>query len=441
MALTYCYWVVNVYFYRTLALKPTCMSSERNYIQLCRHEIEKLLVLTGEDGSLKLRDFEYLSGLIKEKSGVTLSVSTLKRLWKDSYSQIPQTATLNALVSILGCKDWQEFRQKHSFPDKKPKIKKSFKRMQIASVLVIFLLFAGMFLMYKTKDPVIRGKIIFTADKTVSLGVPNTVIFKYDVGNVAADSFFVQQSWNDRNKQRIDPAEHVISSVYYIPGFHRAKLIANDKVIAKQNVHILSDGWMPYISYDVQDIVPTYFKFQDHLKGGIFNIEKAALIKQGLDINRKFILRLNNSRDFGVKDDNFSVNTSFKCDSIKTEACPQMQLMLVFEANIFWVSLVKKGCEYYASYKIGEVYADGNKNDLSRLGCNVYNWQKLSIDVRNREANVKLNGIKVISLQYKEDFGELVGIIYTFKGLGSVDFIRISGADGKTFYKDDFNGS
>lgn len=415
--------------------------SEKDYIRFCKHEIEKHLALNKENTGLKSRDFEYLSGMIREKSGVTLSVSTLKRLWKESYSLIPQTATLNALVSVLGFKDWHEFKQKNPLTRSKPARKSSMKGILApASVMVlVFLLFATfLMLKNKTREPVVKGDILFTVDKTISSGVPNTVIFKYDVGNVVADSFFVQQSWNDRNKQRIDPGEHVIASVYHIPGFHRAKLIANDKVIAQQNIHILSDGWMPYVSYDVQDIVPAYFKLKDHLKGGVFAIDKGALIKEGFDIRKDFILRLNNSRDFGVKDDNFSVSTNFRCDSIKTQTCPQMQLMLVFEANIFWVSLVKKGCEYYASYKIGEVNATGNKNDLSLLGCNVYDWQKMTITVRNRKANVLLNGKEVIHVNYKETFGELVGVIYTFKGLGSVDYINIGGADNKEVYKEEF---
>ena len=45
----------------------------------------------------------------------------------------------------------------------------------------------------------------FDAQKTVAAGIPNTVIFKYDVSNVAADTFYIQQSWNEDHKVTIDP--------------------------------------------------------------------------------------------------------------------------------------------------------------------------------------------------------------------------------------------
>jgi hypothetical protein len=353
------------------------MSSEKEYIQICKREIEKLLALDNASSSLKSRDFEYLSGKIKEKSGIALSVSTLKRLWKDDFLQIPQPATLNALASVLDYRDWQEFKQKNQIITTR-KVKLINKRTLLFS-FIILLVIAVILLLVKNRsnDPVINGEIHFSADKTISLGVPNTVVFNYDVSNVVADSFFIQQSWNERFRERIDPKKHVISSIYHLPGFHRAKLIANNQVIAKQNVHILSDGWLPYINYDVTDLIPICFNPDSTLSDGHFHIDESDLQHTGIDIKKDFKLRLNNTRDFGVTDDNFSVKTIFKSDSMRTATCPRIEIMLVFEADIFWISLIKKGCEYYVDYKIGEIYANGKDSDLSSLGCNIFEWQNL----------------------------------------------------------------
>jgi len=418
------------------------MAAERDYIELCKCEIEKRFALENINSSLKSRDFEYLAEKIKEKSGISLSLSTLKRLWRKNSSLLPQSATLNALVSILDYKDWQDFKQKNPIVSKKRTIKKNYKKtLLFAFSIFVILALVALFvhIKYKVKEPIINGEIHFSADKTKSLGVPNTVVFKYDVSNVIADSFFIQQSWNDRNKERIDPHKGVLSSIYHFPGFHRAKLIANNTVIATQNIHILSDGWMPYINYDVRDPLPIVFNMDSSVSEGHFNLKKSDLLKASIDINKNFILRLNNSRDFGVTDNNFSVKTIFKCDSIKPIACPRLELMLVFDVQIFWISLVKKGCEYYADYKIGEIYAGGKENDLTSLGCNVYDWQELGLSVHNKNAEILLNGNSVFHFKYVKNFGELVGIIYTFDGLGSVDFISVSDGNGKIVYRDDFN--
>jgi len=416
-------------------------SSEKNYIRICKREIEKALALDNAKSSLKTRNLEYLSQVIAEKSGITISLSTLKRLWKEDFSQIPQPATLNALVSVLDYKDWHEFKQKYQHTGKKRKFLSISKNTSIAFISILTvaaLILLIIFRKDKVEEPIINGDVVFIANKTISSGVPNTVVFTYDVSNVIADSFFIQQSWNYMHKERIDPNKNAISSIYYNPGFHRAKLIANNTVIEQQNVHILSDGWIPYVKYTIYDRLPMYFNMDSALSGGRFNLKIKNLRESNIDITKEFVVRLVNSGDFGVTDENFSLNTIFKCDSILPRSCPKMDIMLVFEVNVFWVELVNKGCEHYATYLIGEVNADGKSSDLTGLGCDIYEWQDLSITVKDRHAKVILNRNNVIDVSYKNEYGKLKAIYYTFNGLGSVDYISLAGSDGKTVFEDDF---
>src|SRR5687767_13729364 len=90
------------------------MSADRDYIILYRTLIEKKFMLGNGEGKLKQREIEYLSNLIEEKSRVKLSISTLKRLWRTDLQQLPHPATLDALVSILDIKDWQEFKKRYA---------------------------------------------------------------------------------------------------------------------------------------------------------------------------------------------------------------------------------------------------------------------------------------------------------------------------------------
>jgi hypothetical protein len=87
------------------------MSADQEYIALYRTLVQKKFMLGGDDGKLKQRDLEYLGNLIEEKSKIRLSVSTLKRLWRNDLNQLPHPATLDALVSILDYKDWQDFKK------------------------------------------------------------------------------------------------------------------------------------------------------------------------------------------------------------------------------------------------------------------------------------------------------------------------------------------
>lgn len=86
-------------------------SPDQDYLLLCKKQIEKFAF--GNGSRYTQRDLETLSQHIEERTGVVLSLSTLKRLWKDDFKQRPQPATLNALAAVLDYRDWQDFRQQN----------------------------------------------------------------------------------------------------------------------------------------------------------------------------------------------------------------------------------------------------------------------------------------------------------------------------------------
>lgn len=85
--------------------------SEQEHIAECKRLIEEKFQFGNGHDEVRQRDLEYLADRIEEKSGILLSLSTLKRLWKKDYGKMPHPTTLQALVSVLGYKDWQEFKQ------------------------------------------------------------------------------------------------------------------------------------------------------------------------------------------------------------------------------------------------------------------------------------------------------------------------------------------
>src|SRR5215467_777482 len=202
--------------------------TEREYIDHCKRRIEEKFHFQNEEGTLRQRDLEYLADGIEESSGIKLSLSTLKRLWKKDYDQTPHPSTLQALVSLLGYKDWQDFKFKEvansDFAIPKPTKKKKSFPLWIITLGVATISFAFWLIGFSprasVKNPIVHGAVKFTGNKTVARGVPNSVIFNYDLSKVVADSFFFQQSWNPLSKVAIDPNGHYYTNIYYYPGFH-----------------------------------------------------------------------------------------------------------------------------------------------------------------------------------------------------------------------------
>src|ERR1700754_1498394 len=76
-------------------------------LQQCRLLIESSLGW-GDAASWTNEDFNTLSESIFDKTGVRLSVSTLKRVWgKVKYDSTPTMATLNALAQYAGFEGWR----------------------------------------------------------------------------------------------------------------------------------------------------------------------------------------------------------------------------------------------------------------------------------------------------------------------------------------------
>jgi len=421
--------------------------AEREYINQCKQRIEEKFHFQNDEGTLRQRDLEYLADTIEERSGIKLSLSTLKRLWKKDYDQTPHPSTLQALVSILGYKDWQDFKLGTSLASatiaasKKRQAPFFTRWMVLTAVTVVAVLFWLIAFRPGKQDkikPLIRGPVTFTGNKTVSQGVPSTIVFNYDLNNVIADSFFFQQAWNNLDKVRIDPKEHYYSNIYYYPGFHKAKLIANDSIVKRFRVHITTNGWLPLVRHTVTDNMPVYIKKNNPIINGALHVDQTDLRSSNVNMDKDFILSYYNVREFeDTYSDNFSLDTKIVCDS-SNNPCPAFELVIICEEHIFFVDLTGRGCEHNIAVKMGEIVQNSSNSDLSAFGCDLYSWQHLRVQVTHKQATIYLDEKPVHSITFKNDFGKVVGLNYNFTGTGAIDYVKLRNGRGKLVYEDEF---
>ncbi len=422
--------------------------TEIKYIELCKKLLEQKLSFGNGHGYTQ-KDLELLSNYIEEQTGTSISLSTLKRLWKTNFKQGPQVATLNALVQSLGYSNWQDFKLENKEPATQKALSKTSKNgfkkglmLGIGGIILVlvFFMFPQWNKATKSEEPIkITGPVSFTSNTTLTKGTPNTVIFNYDVSKIKADSFFIQQSWNTWRREKIDPKAQVFSSIYYEPGFHRAKLIANDSVISQLPIHILSDGWEVHAYYDTSDDRFINFKDISFIDDGILHVSKDMLLQKNIDINREFVTRVSHSKVYDVSSDNFNFIARAKLDANQLNTnCPWFNILIVTEKHIFSVGLKQKGCEIFASYKLGEIYKNGKTEDLSRLGIDIFDWHDIGFEVKDKTASILVDGQKAYTENFKEDFGKIVGITFIFEGTGSVDFVKLTDDKGAVAFEDGF---
>lgn len=405
-------------------------------LEKCKSKIEDELGW-GDSARWHTTDFETLSTRIHEKTGVTLSIATLKRLWgKIRYDSKPTPTTLNTLAQYLGYENWRSFRVSedanrakiHAAP---VNIKK--KRNPLIWLAPIPILALVYFIKPSdTLDPMLFS---FSSKKVIDVGVPNTVIFDYDATAASPDdSIAIQQSWDKQLSRQVRQDQHQHTSIYYYPGFFEAKLVVNGQVMKEHNLLIKTEGWLPLVE---QSGTPVYFKSKDAIHDGILQLPVSKIEQSNIQMQPVAPwTAYYNVRDLdGLMSDDVVFETSLKNDyNIGSNPCQYVEIRLQFEGPAVLIPLSAKGCVS----SIGIAGTDGTKRDLSAFGCDFNDWVNVKCVIREKIAEIFVNDQSAIKLRVTGGRAKMVEVGYRFQGTGSVDFIKLSDNSGKVFYEEDF---
>jgi hypothetical protein len=433
-------------------------NDEQVHIKACLHEIETRLNW-GSPANWANADFEKLADLIAAKTGVQLSVSTLKRIWgKVSYNNAPSLTTLDTLAGFLGHANWRAYQQQFRPPaNPSPALLPSpgeemaaasgeipapgvdgrsstINRKQLiyilAGVLVLLVLIAFMTVQRKAKpDP---SKFSYAVNKVMSEGVPNSVVFTYDATAATTDSVFIQQTWDIRRKTLVPKDKHEHSAIYYYPGYFRTRLMVDGEEVKFHNLMITSDGWLGLIE---NNPVPFYFKKEEFIKGDRVEVDTGTLQTYQLSLHPQAPkIRFFNQRDlWNLQSDHFTFETKLKNDfSAGTGVCQTVEVLIQCKNDIIIIPLAAKSC-------IGDLVLYGcgtrvssKEADLSKFGADLHEWTTLRVESRNKQMTFFVNGIQAYSFTFHNEPTGIVGLQYRFQGVGAVKDTWFR--DGKQVY-------
>lgn len=410
-----------------------------------------------EPSQMTQRDFELLSGEIENKTDTLISVSTLRRLLHGEFSRLPQAATLNAISGYLGYKNWHEYRtsEKSNQPVSEalaaePKttgnlVRYAQRRWQGrwkiigASVFGVGILATVGFLTISKKVSNTE-QASFSVRKMVANGIPNTVVFNYNIDDVDADSFFIQQSWDERRRFRIYKKNYTITDIYYEPGYHIAKLIANDKVIQTFDVSIPTSDWFFFAKRVDNKNNPEYIKTARYIHDG-----KLTLTQEDLDLNhvdqeveKIYIYSLFPDK-MEVSTDNFTMKARVRVKQIRNDFCPHLMCEIFSQKHFYFFKSTAPGCVSEEMVGFGENFVSGKTSDLSSIALDITQWTDIEVRVRDKHVTVFFNNNKVYSSSYTQSSGFITGLAFISNGLCEIDHVEVKGVDGKIVYSNSFN--
>jgi hypothetical protein len=410
----------------------------------------------GDSEKWSNQDFLQLSELIREGTGVTISHVTLKRIWgKVKYESLPNTHTLNTLVQFLGYEHWRDFSVKVGVapisteaargeevpapnmveaPHRRPRWRKLVWMAAPLAVIMLLLLFL------KGQQPPPQARdYSFSSRKTVTSGLPNSVIFDYDASRSPEDSVVIQQSWDTTRRVKVPRGGHQYTSVYYYPDFYHATLQVQGHVVKTHSLLIKTDGWLPLVE---QDPVPVYFKPEEAITGGKMSLSVNQIREKNILLQPSPpTVMFANVRDFGdIYSDHFVFETRLKNDYAEGSAvCQLTRVYLLCEGTAIWVPLVAPGCVSTVDLFFTRFYTSGRRDDLSGLGVNFNDYVKLRIESDSGKAKIRVNDRLAYTVPWHILHTKIIGILYRFQGTGSVDYISLG--NGKDEYQDEFNNS
>lgn len=422
------------------------------YMERCKLLIEERLDWTLASKDWKQRDFLNLIAALDDKTGISLSLSTIKRIWSDEYKGNPHPSTLNALAQFLDHEDWLSFQNSEKdkiHPKPAPTAIQSSPHRSSQTIFLLVSLFLlailavcyiSVYVIEKEKNEDLIGSledVSFSSVNTEPIGVPNTVVFTFNLADVQADSFAIQQSWNPLNREKIAKTDSILTSIYYYPGVHQAKLIANDSVIKESPVMVYSDGWIATADHYGTSTVPMYIPLNLVDDKRSLHVTEELLSAQNIEIGENLHVSYFYVDTFPqVSGDNFSLSLDLQADSISNLTCPRIMLMVMGTKEMHVINLTETGCVHQAYAKLGEHTMDGKYHDLSSLGIDVYERQALRMEIKEKTCKLYVNHEQILETSYTESIGEMTGFCYTFTGTGQVHSMTLTNnSDGQLVYE------
>jgi len=402
----------------------------------------------GEQSKWTRRDFEQLSSLIEQKTGILLSSSTLIRLYKRDRSNRPQRSTLDALARFIGFESWYSFSSpaEASGSDEQPSVRPAkahpFSKTFIAVLASVIILASIIGLMrFFSQWSVDPAEVSFSILNPEMTGVPATIQVEYIIEKYEPDSLWLQLYWNPEEKVRLNPKDNSISTIYYYPGVHNCRLIADNKEVGSQKVRVFTAGWTAMIRHTGLQLIPIYIRNSQIIHDGVLQVTEGMVNTQNLRPNSNIITSYYYINDLGpITSDDYTVTGRIRNPptTLGAQPCGYCTLQVIGENGKHFFTIGDSGCSgvFVLSFS-GSDRMDDHPN-LSAFEVSLADWSNFTSVVRGHTVSVFLGEKQVYTSDQVKDVGKILGLHLYFSGMGAIDQIKLSNSNNYLAIDEDF---
>lgn len=387
------------------------------------------------------KDFEELSQHIFDKTGKQISVTTLKRLWgRAKLVANPSISTLDILAEFAGFHSWRGFNSQTKGNQKpsSPSVSKAAGYLMLLVGGIALVTILGFMLSRMPEDHPQEGsqqpldetalaQVAFDFEK-VSTGYPNTVIFKYDVGDIPYDSLEIQQSWDKSKRIKVNQPKGLATTTYYTSGYFNTKLVLNDQIIKQKDLYIPTDGWQARIYGNLPRLI--YVDDEDILhKNHTLGFTNSVLDELN-QYNPSFVSLERLDPQPRINSGTLELETEFRMHKATDKSiCQAIGLVITGSKEVYRFQMSIPGCVGDLNFFLKMERVSGQNTDLSAFGIDPFQWTNFKLKNEENKLLVSINDQQIFEHQLSGDIGMVGGVQFTFEGIGEIRKLMLTDED------------
>ncbi|UWX54229.1 hypothetical protein NYZ99_14815 [Maribacter litopenaei] len=385
-------------------------------------------------------DFEELSERIFTDTKKRLSVTTLKRIrGRAERVANPSSGTLNILSEFVGYPNWREFLAQNETPKYAAEETQTEKTDWKIPTIIGFVVLIGLLMAFywpETEPPRMPNGSLEKSDfqfsrRTVSEGLPNSVVFAYDATAAPQGATVeIQQSWDNNKRMTVSATDSIATSIYYHPGFFKSKLVVGDTIVQEADVLIPTQGWLGMVE---RDTMPMYLESEEIQQDGFLAITPETVAEYGLDPRTtEVVTSLYHVADYGELDtDDFQLSLQLQNTYPQGRTgCQWAKLFVLYDGGAIGIPLAKMGCAAQLDLMVFGDYISGKTTDLSGLGVDFTEAATLQCNSQNGQLEILVNGQTAYTSEVSISPKKVVGLAIHFEGSGTVRDVVLENTTG-----------
>ncbi|HTL08698.1 MAG TPA: hypothetical protein VL307_10590, partial [Chitinophagaceae bacterium] len=411
-------------------------------------------------------DYLRLSGKLLRQTSVTLSASTLKRIFgklKTPERYYPQKATRDALAVYAGYKSWDDLTVHHrpveedlstrlhqpavaeaapSMANAAPEAafiatkNKRNGRWQKKALLALLCMVVLAALVFWLKGPAsnrpARANILFSCINPDGQ-TPHTANFQLQVQQETDETRQLLIDFGDGRAIEPVAGRKNFSHYYETPGRYLCVIKSGTTALDTAVVYLKTKGWMATgnMPKDTTRVYPIEGADSSaSSKTLVASIQQIA--QAGIDTSNTFFVRFDNIVPSSINADNFEFATDVITSAQRPGVrCSQVDITIYGERYKHVFRVIKPGCEQWLDLQLAEKSRKNLAPDLSFLDADLSKGGKVKLKVVDKNATIYINDKIVFSGGYTQPLHKVYGVSIMFSGVGAI----------RSFYLKDNNTS